>query len=56
MTALKPKKLKKIVYECLEDIDGEIANKYLANTQLKVRTSRDTIEAFDLSKIAKYFN
>lgn len=46
------KELKKIVYECLEDVDSEIANKYLANTQLKVRTSRDTIEAFDLSKIA----
>ena len=46
------KEIKKIVYECLEDIDTEIANKYLASTQLKVRTSRDTIEAFDLSKIA----
>jgi len=43
------KEIKKIVYECLEDIDTEIANKYLASTQLKVRTSRDTIEAFDLS-------
>ena len=49
---IKTKEIKKIVYECLEDIDGEIANKYLASTQLKVRTSRDTIEAFDLSKIA----
>ena len=46
------KEIKKIVYECLEDIDTEIANKYLASTQLKVRTSRDTIEAFDLSRIA----
>lgn len=46
------KELKKIVYEALEDIDGEIANKYLANAQLKVRTSRDTIEPFDMSKIA----
>ena len=49
---IKTKEIKKIVYECLEDIDPEIANKYLASTQLKVRTSRDTIEAFDLSKIA----
>ena len=49
---IKTKEIKKIVHECLEDIDPEIANKYLASTQLKVRTSRDTIEAFDLSKIA----
>lgn len=46
------KELKKIVHETLEDIDGEIANKYLATAQLKVRTSRDTIEPFDMSKIA----
>lgn len=46
------KELKKIVHEALEDIDGEIANKYLATAQLKVRTSRDTIEPFDMSKIA----
>ena len=46
------KEMKKIVYETLEDIDSEIANKYLANAQLKVRTSRDTIEPFDMSKIA----
>lgn len=46
------KEMKKIVYETLEGIDGEIANKYLANAQLKVRTSRDTIEPFDMSKIA----
>lgn len=46
------KEIKKIVYESLENIDSEIANKYLASTTLKVRTSRDTIEAFDLSKIA----
>lgn len=32
---IKTKEIKKIVYECLEDIDGEIANKYLASTQLK---------------------
>lgn len=46
------KEMKKIVYETLDSIDGEIANKYLANAQLKVRTSRDTIEPFDMSKIA----
>lgn len=46
------KEIKKIVYENLEEIDNEIANKYLATAQLKVRTSRDTIEPFDLSKIA----
>ena len=49
---IKTKEIKKIVHECLEDIDSEIANKYLASTRLKVRTSRDTIEAFDLSRIA----
>ena len=36
---IKTKEIKKIVHECLEDIDPEIANKYLASTQLKVRTS-----------------
>ena len=46
---IKTKEIKKIVHECLEDIDSEVANKYLASTRLKVRTSRDTIEAFDLS-------
>ena len=51
---IKTKEIKKIVYECLEDIDGEIANKYLASTQLKVRTSRDTIEAFDFD-VSKFW-
>ncbi|MDR0900455.1 MAG: anaerobic ribonucleoside-triphosphate reductase [Methanobrevibacter sp.] len=46
------KELKNIVYESLSEIDEETANKYLANTTLKVRTSRDTIESFDLAKIA----
>ena len=46
------KELKKIVYNSLKDVDNEIANKYLATAQLKVRTSRDTIEPFDLTKIA----
>ena len=49
---ISTKEIKNIVYENLEEIDEEIANKYLASTKLKVRTSRDTIEAFDLSKIA----
>ena len=46
------KEIKEIVYESLSEIDEESANKYLANTTLKVRTSRDKIESFDLSKIA----
>lgn len=46
------KEIKKIVYESLSNIDEEIANKYLANTTLKVRTTRDKIESFDLTKIA----
>ena len=46
------KEIKKMIYDDLEIIDPEAANKYLAKTTLKVRTSRDTIEAFDLSKIA----
>ncbi|MDL2246244.1 anaerobic ribonucleoside-triphosphate reductase, partial [Methanobrevibacter sp. OttesenSCG-928-K11] len=49
---ISTKEIKKIVYENLQDIDDEIANKYLASTSLKVRTSRDTIEPFDLSRIA----
>ena len=46
------KEIKKMIYDDLEIVDPEAANKYLAKTTLKVRTSRDTIEAFDLSKIA----
>ena len=46
------KEIKRIVYEALTDIDEEVANKYLATTTLKVRTSRDKIEPFDLTKIA----
>ncbi|WP_409201102.1 anaerobic ribonucleoside-triphosphate reductase [Methanobrevibacter sp. DSM 116169] len=49
---ISTKEIKNIVYENLEDVDEQIANKYLASTKLKVRTSRDTIEAFDMSKIA----
>ena len=46
------KEIKKIVYECLEEVDSEAANKYLAKTTLKVRSSRDKIEPFDMAKIA----
>ncbi|MDR3063224.1 MAG: anaerobic ribonucleoside-triphosphate reductase, partial [Methanobrevibacter sp.] len=49
---IKTKEIKKLLYECLADFDEELANKYLANTALKVRTSRDKIEPFDLGKIA----
>jgi anaerobic ribonucleoside-triphosphate reductase len=46
------KEIKKMVYEDLEIVNQEAANKYLAKTALKVRTSRDKIEPFDLSRIA----
>ena len=49
---ISTKEIKKIVYECLEEVDSESANKYLAKTTLKVRSSRDKIEAFDMAKIA----
>lgn len=45
------KEIKKIVYDLLCDVSEESANKYLATTTLKVRTTRDKIEAFDLTKI-----
>ena len=46
------REIKKIVYENLEEVDQEAANKYLAKITLKVRTSRDKIEPFELAKIA----
>lgn len=49
---ISTKEIKEIVYESLSEIDEETANKYLAATTLKVRTSRDKIESFDLAKIA----
>jgi len=49
---ISTKEIKKLVYELLSEIDEEAANKYLATTTLKVRTSRDKIEPFDLGKIA----
>lgn len=43
--------IKMLVYDSLKKIDEKIADKYLAANQLKVRTTRDTIEPFDKSKI-----
>lgn len=45
--------IKILVYDCLKKVDEKIADKYLAANQLKVRTTRDTIESFDKSKIEK---
>lgn len=45
--------IKIIVYDCLKKIDEKIADKYFAANALKVRTTRDTIEPFDKSKIQK---
>lgn len=42
-----------LVFDSLKKIDEKIANKYLAANQLKVRTTRDTIEPFDKNKIEK---
>lgn len=43
--------IKMLVYDSLKKIDTEMADKYLATNQLKVRTTRDTIEPFRKSKI-----
>ncbi|MGZ7066669.1 MAG: anaerobic ribonucleoside-triphosphate reductase [Methanobacterium sp.] len=43
--------IKMLVYDSLKKIDVKIADKYLATNQLKVRTTRDTIEPFDKTKI-----
>lgn len=48
---IKTSEIKEIVYENFQGIDEQIANKYLVNNTLRVRTSRDTIDSFDLSKI-----
>jgi len=45
--------IKMLVYDCLKRVDKKIADKYLASNNLRVRTSRDTIEAFDQRKIEK---
>jgi ribonucleoside-triphosphate reductase (formate) len=41
------------VYDSLKRIDVDMADKYLKTNQLRVRTSRDTIESFDKTKIEK---
>jgi len=46
------KEIKMWVYESLKSADSEMAEKYMKTNQLRVRTSRDTIEPFDKSKIA----
>ncbi|MGZ7159246.1 MAG: anaerobic ribonucleoside-triphosphate reductase [Methanobacterium sp.] len=43
--------IRMLVYDSLKKIDVKIADKYLATNQLKVRTTRDTIEPFDKTKI-----
>lgn len=43
--------IKMLVYDSLKKIDTKMADKYLATNQLKVRTTRDTIEPFDKVKI-----
>lgn len=45
--------IKMLVYDCLKKVDLKTADKYLASTALKVRTTRDTIEPFDQRKIEK---
>jgi len=43
--------IKMLVYDSLKKIDTKMADKYLATNQLRVRTTRDTIEPFDKAKI-----
>jgi anaerobic ribonucleoside-triphosphate reductase len=45
--------IKILVFDSLKQIDKKAASKYLAANQLKVRTTRDTIEPFDKGKIEK---
>lgn len=47
------KEIKIWVHDSLKQVKPKIAKKYLKNNQLRVRTSRDTIESFDKSKIEK---
>ncbi|MDP3066065.1 MAG: anaerobic ribonucleoside-triphosphate reductase [Methanobacteriaceae archaeon] len=47
------KEIKMWVYESLKVADPKMAEKYMKTNQLRVRTTRDTIEPFDKSKIAK---
>ncbi len=47
------KEIKMWVYASLKNADQGLAEKYMKTNQLRVRTSRDTIEPFDKAKIAK---
>lgn len=47
------KEIRMWVYSSLKKIDTEMADRYLKTNQLRVRTSRDTIESFDKTKIEK---
>ena len=45
--------IRMLVYDCLTRVDRKVADKYLSSNNLRVRTSRDTIETFDQRKIEK---
>jgi ribonucleoside-triphosphate reductase len=45
--------IKESVYNYLKDIKGCASERYLAKNKLKVRTTRDTIEAFEIKKIER---
>ena len=47
------KEIKMLVFDSLKVIDEKLAERYLAANTLRVRTSRDTIEGFDQTKIEK---
>ncbi len=47
------KEIKMLVFDSLKVIDKKLAKRYLAANTLRVRTSRDTIENFDQTKIEK---
>ena len=46
------KEIKNLIYKLLQKENTKLADKYYNNNTLRVRTGRDTIEAFDKSKIA----
>jgi 2-phosphoglycerate kinase len=50
---ISTKEIKMLVYDSLKVIDEKLAERYLAANTLRVRTSRDTIESFDQTKIEK---
>ncbi|MCE5214041.1 MAG: anaerobic ribonucleoside-triphosphate reductase [Methanobacterium sp.] len=47
------KEIKMLVFDALKNIDKKAAERYFAANTLRVRTSRDTIETFDQTKIEK---